>query len=254
MISDIIIPFWLKRLLVLWLARSVCFSACVCVMSEARLSWLAREVSLGRAASVSFSYNSTNMKETVKLVLLDDYAFASFYRPGLLSAIAGVTVAMQSSIVTDKGHRSHSNGTTIIEFWISCRGGSFDAPVEPRAQAAVGARSGDCRGSGHLAEDAPMDVENFSKEPANLVGAWTEIDTPSFLTDDHLWSMDEIGDWSRVTVRLANDAANDALEEGCCKQTCLDKRSEVIRQRWLSAEPHIPESLHGGLQQILHEM
>ena len=57
------------------------------------------------------------------------------------------------------------------------------------------------------------------------------------------WSMEEIEDWSRVTVRLANHAANDAVEKGSCKQTCLDKRSEVIRQRWLSAEPHIPESL-----------
>ena len=111
-------------------------------------------------------------------MLLDGYAFASTYRPVLLSAIAGVQVAMQSSIVTGKGHRSHSNATTIIEFWISCRGRSFDAPVEPRAQAAVEARSGDCRGSGHLAEDAPMEVEDFSKESASFVGSWTEIETP----------------------------------------------------------------------------
>ena len=68
------------------------------------------------------------------------------------------------------------------------------------------------------------------------------------------WNMEEMKDWSKVTVRLANHAANDAVEKGSCKQTCLDKRSEVIRQRWLSAEPHIPESLHGRLQQILLEM
>ena len=67
-----------------------------------------------------------------------------------------------------------------------------------------------------------------------------------------LWSMEDIQTWVRATVRLANQAASDELDKGSCKQTCLNKRPEVIPHRWLSAETHIPESLHGDLQQILH--
>ena len=263
-------------MLVLRLSRSICFSVIVFVMSEARLCWLAREISLGRAAHVSFSHNVANMKEKVKFVLLDGYAFASTYRPVLLSAIAGVQVAMQSSTVTDKGHRSHSSSSTTIEFWISCQGAPSHAPVEPCAQAAVEARSGDCRGSGHLAENAPMEVEDCSEESASLVGAHTEIGTASTVEGRpptagpldpqssgvgpeasggaKLWSTEDIQDWVRATVRLANQAASDEVDKGSCKQICLHKRCEVIRQRWLSAEMHIPESLHGDLQQILLEM
>jgi len=248
----------------------------VLVMSEARLCWLAREISLGCAAQVSFSHDVANLEENVKFVLSDGYAFASTYRPALLSAIAGVQVAMQSSTVTDEGHRSHSSSSTTIEFWISCQGASSHAPVEPCAQAAVEARSGDCRGSGHLAENVPMEVEDGSEESASLVGAHTGIGTASAVEgrppsagpldpqssgggpeargNAKLWSMEDIQDWVRDTVHLANQPASDELDKGSCKQTCLNKRSEVIRHRWLSAETHIPESLHGDLQQMLHEM
>lgn len=225
---------------------------------------------------MSFSHNVANLKEKVNFVLSDGYAFASTYRPALLSAIAGVQVAMQPSTVTNKGHRSHSSSSTTIEFWISCQRASSYAPVEPCAQAAVEAPSGDCRGSGHLAENAPMEVEDGSEESASRVGAHTEIGTTSTV-EGHpptaspldpqssggspeasggakLWSMEDIQDVVRATVRLANQAASDELDKGSCKQTCLNKCSEVIWHRWLSAETHIPESLHGDLQQILREM
>ena len=53
--------------------------------------------------------------------------------------------------------------------------------MEPRAQAAVEARSGDCRGSRHLAEGAPMEVEDFRNGSESLLGSWTEIETPSIV-------------------------------------------------------------------------
>ena len=67
------------------------------------------------------------------------------------------------------------------------------------------------------------------------------------------WSAEKIEDWVRATARLANQAAKRELDKGRCDKECLDARSVVVRQRWQSAKAHIPKSLHGGLQQILHE-
>ena len=82
--------------------------------SSDRLSWLALEVWNGRSASVSFSFNVNNGREKVKFVLDDVYVQSAIYRPALLSAISAVQVAMQSSIVTDKGHKSKSHKQTVI--------------------------------------------------------------------------------------------------------------------------------------------
>ena len=86
--------------------------------SSDRLSWLAREVWNGRSASVSFSFNVNNGREKVKFILDDVYVQSVVYRPALLSAISAVQIAMESSIVTDKGHKSKSHRQTVIEFWI----------------------------------------------------------------------------------------------------------------------------------------
>ena len=40
------------------------------------------------------------------------------FRPVLLSALSSVRDALGTSIVTDKGHKSKSHGSTIVEFWI----------------------------------------------------------------------------------------------------------------------------------------
>ena len=35
-----------------------------------------------------------------------------------MAALSAAQLALSSSIVSDKGHRSHSNGRTIVEFWV----------------------------------------------------------------------------------------------------------------------------------------
>ena len=90
---------------------------CAFMSSSDRLSWLALEVWNGRSASVSFSFNVSNGREKVKFVLDDVYVQSAIYRPALLSAISAVQVAMESSIVIDKGHKSKSHKQTVIEFW-----------------------------------------------------------------------------------------------------------------------------------------
>jgi len=53
-------------------------------------------------------------------------------------------------------------------------------------------------------------------------------------------SVQEIKEWSSVTVRLANLAAMQELDEVSCKKRCLDMRSKVRQERWKSAKVHIP--------------
>ena len=72
---------------------------------------------MGRSASVSFSFNESNQREKIKFVLNDAYSLAGSYRPMLLAALSGVDLALQSSIVIDKGHKSKSLQRTVIEFW-----------------------------------------------------------------------------------------------------------------------------------------
>jgi len=87
-------------------------------MSSSRLLWLIDEVHKGRSASVSFSYNAVTCREKLKFVLEDAYSCTNVYRPCILAALTSLHAAVLTSIVTDKGHKSHTNGNTIVEFWI----------------------------------------------------------------------------------------------------------------------------------------
>ena len=102
-----------------WLSASICLLSLVFSMSSGtRLRWLALEVWQGRSAHVSFSYNQENCREKIKFCLGSTYSSAGIYRPAVLAAISGVELALQSSIVTDRGHTSKTTGCTTIEFWI----------------------------------------------------------------------------------------------------------------------------------------
>ena len=83
-----------------------------------RLDWLYQQVASGRLASVAFSYNEATMREKVKFVLWNSFSANGLYRPILLGALQAVSYAITHSIVTDKGHQSHSSGTSTVEFWI----------------------------------------------------------------------------------------------------------------------------------------
>ena len=86
-------------------------------VSTNRLQWLINEIHSGRSAFVSFSYNPLVQREKVKFVLEDSSQDIQAYRPCLLAALSAVKFASESSITSDKGHRS-SNGKTIVEFWL----------------------------------------------------------------------------------------------------------------------------------------
>ena len=113
---------------------------CVFMSSSDRLSGLALEVWSGRYASVSFSFNVNNGCEKVKFVFDDVYVQSAVYRPALLSAISAVQVAMGSSIVTDKGHKSKSHKQAVIEFWIeqvparSTNTSAYRVPIQNRSR------------------------------------------------------------------------------------------------------------------------
>ena len=60
----------------------------------------------------------------------------------------------------------------------------------------------------------------------------------------------------RTTLRMANKAAEDALQKASTKEKCLDAlevRADIIQSRWQLATIHIPEHLHEDLEQILHQ-
>ena len=71
----------------------------------------------GSLCQCEFLVLESNQREKIKFVLNDAYSLAGSYRPMLLAALSGVDLALQSSIVTDKGHKSKSLQRTVIEFW-----------------------------------------------------------------------------------------------------------------------------------------
>lgn len=81
-----------------------------------RLQWLTAEIHHGRCAQVSFSYNAQSRKEKIKFTLDSSYGVAGVYRPLLFGALLAAQHALDSSITTDKGHKS-SDGITVVEFW-----------------------------------------------------------------------------------------------------------------------------------------
>ena len=82
-----------------------------------RLIWLAAEIHRGRSAFVSFSYNDQQGSEKVKFTLTDEYSNNGVYRPCVMAALSAIQSSFESSIVTDKGHRSKSTRQTVVEFW-----------------------------------------------------------------------------------------------------------------------------------------
>ena len=68
------------------------------------------------------------------------------------------------------------------------------------------------------------------------------------------WCTAEIECWTRETVRLANASAKEVLERGSSKELCIAARSAVVEQSWQTAVRFLPDKLHAGLKEILHEM
>ena len=82
-------------------------------------------------------------------------------------------------------------------------------------------------------------------------------------SSEDIWSVEEIENWTRLTMRIANQAATQELDKEICKdkrsesmrqQKCKEIRSELIRQRWETAKAHFPQTLHSGFLEVLLEM
>ena len=108
-----------------------------------------------------------------------------------------------------------------------------------------------------VANDGSLPQEYAIFPEANPV-IHTEADDPS-----SQWSTNEIRDWTRVTIHVANEAALQELDKQTCKnkgaEIILQQRSkviraEIIRQRWETAKANIPETLHHGLLELLLEI
>ena len=87
-------------------------------MSANRLLWLASEIHKGRLVFVSFSFNPQNRREKITFHLEDVYTGSNVYRPCIMAALSAIQLALTTSVVTDKAHKSHSTGSSIVEFWI----------------------------------------------------------------------------------------------------------------------------------------
>ena len=91
-----------------------------------RINWLIQEISSGRNAFVTFSFNKKTRKEKITFKLDRYYHDTAVYRPCVLGALWAAHAAVQSSISTDKGHTSKSSGCTVVEFWLQQPGNDAD--------------------------------------------------------------------------------------------------------------------------------
>ena len=94
------------------------FLASFSIMSAERLLWLAGEIHKGRSAFVSFSYNSQLRREKIKFTLGDYDLDAAVHRPCIFAALSTIQLALSSSTIVDKGHKSHRSSRSVVEFWI----------------------------------------------------------------------------------------------------------------------------------------
>ena len=113
-------------------------------------------------------------------------------------------------------------------------------------------------------------VGRFCMEFAQLVGSWSVLDCGDTMSISpardpidvdgalvELWNAAQIENWIRVTLRLANKAAENALQQAFTKAKCfdaLDVRSEIIQERWQAAKRHIPSNLHKDLEDMFHQL
>ena len=83
-------------------------------------------------------------------------------------------------------------------------------------------------------------------------------DADPTLADDNLstkqqeqWTSQQLSDWVRDTLRLANERCAIEIEDQKDKQQCLEARSQVILERWATAKQYFPATLHGELLKML---
>ena len=106
----------------------------------------------------------------------------------------------------------------------------------------------------------PFDLTSDHAKPEELPNDSPSQTDPVICTavDDPCdqWSTQQIENWTRVTMRIANKAAMQEIDKQKCKdkrseilqqQKCKEIRSEIIQQRWATAKANIPKSLHRGL-------
>ena len=79
----------------------------------------------------------------------------------------------------------------------------------------------------------------------------TVADDNSSTKQQHLWTSQEMSDWVRNTLRLANERCAEEMEDQKDKQQCLEARSQVVLERWATAKQYFPATLHEELLQML---
>ena len=65
------------------------------------------------------------------------------------------------------------------------------------------------------------------------------------------WTQQQMSDWIRDTLRLANDRYAVAIEEQKSKQQCLEVRAQVILDCWATGKYGFPDALHAEILQML---
>ena len=93
---------------------------------------------------------------------------------------------------------------------------------------------------------APLRVH----EPCN-VEAPPGLDACSASEQIKPWTQQQMSDWIRDTLRLANDRCAMAMEEQKNKQQCLEVRSQVILDCWATGKHGFPGALHAEILQML---
>ena len=124
-----------------------------------------------------FSHNASINREKIKFTLRTGYGQTNVYRPVLLSALNAVQMAMESGVVTDKGHSSKASGDSVIEFFIQQRLVRFNPSVEELVPAAASAMVSNIVEPTSPAYDVVLDSATpaDSDEPTPVESALEEI-------------------------------------------------------------------------------
>ena len=111
----------------------------------------------------------------MNFVLDDGYQCHAVYRPCVLGALTAVRCACESSITTDKGHRS-STGKTTVEFWLQQHVNEGAATV-PEDDVSIPSPAEEV-----IDPSTPLDPEGGPYDPSSVVSSLDEMTMASPMT------------------------------------------------------------------------
>ena len=129
----------------------------------------------------------------------------------------------------------------------------FAAGVDAAGAAGCSSTAGAAIASNAAGEASPLKSETAAARRRRQRRASGKV-VKDGSDDVKKWCTAEIECWTRETVRLANTTAKEELERESSKELCIAARLAVVEQSWQTVVRLLPDKLHAGLKEILHEM